>query len=201
MDPSGIMAGARSLLQTNETYHTNTPEGCNGATCLLFHILTITFMLLIVMVIVALVWYKRWKIFRAVQKGNVPATMLISYADLWTVKPAERGELEAFTFPVHPPERREDINEDSCPVCLKDMPKAKSWVVFDGCRHATCLSCFKKLVRQQRLHVACPMCRSLLAVGEGNRGGPGPKPAAEAPPADAEEEPAAPPTAPASDQV
>lgn len=192
MDSSGIMHGARSLLQKNETYHTNTPEGCKGVTCLLFHILTITGLLLVILTIVGVVWYKQWKLSRAVQKGSVPAEMLISY---WGVKPSERGDIDAFTFPVHRPARREDINEEACPVCLKDRPKSKSWVVFEGCHHAVCLSCFKKIVGQHRLHVACPMCRSLLAIGEGDRGGPAAKPAAEQQPTEeqaAEEQPAPP---------
>lgn len=128
----------------------------------------------------------------------MPAKLIISY---WTIKPEERGDIGQFSFPLHRPLRRDEINEEMCPICLKDMPKAKSWVVFDGCTHATCFACFKRLVGEHRLHAACPMCRSLLAVGEGDRGGGGPKPAAGQPPA--EEQPAVTPVAQptVSDQV
>ena len=183
MDPVRVLAGARKLLQTNETtptYHTSIPDQCKGAACLLFHMLTIVVILCVLLFIIFLVWYAKFKVNQAIRKGRVPAKLLYSY---WTIPQAERGDIDAFAFPLHQPNSRADINEESCPICLKDRPKHKDWVVFEGCRHATCLKCFKKLVGQYRLHAACPMCRALLAVGEGDRGGE-PKPnASTAPPA------------------
>ena len=88
----------------------------------------------------------------------------------WSPKVSERGDVDAFSFPLRRPSNRKDINEDSCPICLNTRPSPKSWVAFGVCNHATCYSCFKQLVRQQGLHAACPLCRSLLAVGDGDRG-------------------------------
>ena len=101
--------------------------------------------------------------------GDLPAHMVLSY---WTIRPSQRGDLDAFTFPIHRPLSREAINEPSCPICLKEKPKPESWVIFDVCHHATCKGCFKRLVAQYRLHAACPICRSMLAKGKGDRGCP-----------------------------
>lgn len=53
-------------------------------------------------------------------------------------------------------------------MCLSQLRWTK-WVVF-SCGHSTCHACFKQIVSRQKLHAACPLCRSLLAEGDGNRG-------------------------------
>ena len=168
-------AGSRSLLPANISSSSRTSEsaGCSGASCLLFNMLIIATIALTAVIILIAMLARRCKFSRAVRNGNIPAKMLISY---WTVRPSERGDLEAFSFPVHRPLKRDDINEESCPICLKTRSKPSSWIIFDKCNHGTCQGCFKKLADQQRLFVACPMCRALLADGTGHRGGPRPKP-------------------------
>ena len=153
---------ARRLLQTSQL-----ATDCRQVTCLLFNVLAISSAVIVVVVILMLVLVKRWKYQRAVSRGSVPATMLISQRFKLA---EERGELEKFCFKVHRPKSRKDINEEACPICLKERPKKASWVVF-GCQHATCDKCFKQLVSLQHLHSICPICRDLLATGDGNRGG------------------------------
>lgn len=168
MDSFGILTRTRSLLQSNLT-STTKHEGCSGGYCVLFDVLIITSILAAAGIIFATILYQKWKLSKALREGNVSAHMVISY---WTIRPSERGDLDAFTFPIHVPVRREDINEQSCPICLRGKPKPASWVIFDACNHATCNSCFKKIVAQHRLHAACPICRTLLAKGKGDRGCP-----------------------------
>jgi hypothetical protein len=157
---------------------TGAGEACSGAGCLVFNVLVIVIMLIIVGIIFAYAIYKKWRLSRAIKRGGIPAKFLISQL---AVPPSERGDLKAFSFPVHRPKTREEINEESCPICLATKPKASSWIVFGACTHATCTSCFKKLVGEKKLLAACPICRTMLAKGEGKRGGPTTTPATELP--------------------
>ena len=167
----------RKLRQTtNSTSQAQSVE-CTITTCFLFHLLIIATVAGILLFVLGIVWYNKWTLFRAIQKGNVPAEYFVPN---WTANPAERGDIAAFKFPLHRPNKRSDINEECCPICLKTRPSPKSWIVFGGCNHATCFKCFKKLANRQRLHAACPICRTLLAVGDGDRGGTKPIPSNEA---------------------
>jgi len=160
--------GSRSLLSGEELAGTGVNyTGCKGSSCWLSTILLVAIFLFFAALMFAIALYKNWKFSQAIKNGSLPAEMLISQ---WSVKTSERGDLDAFSFTVRRPEKREDIDEESCPVCLKEKPKATAWLVFGACNHATCNHCFLKLVSDQKLHAACPICRTLLAQGEGNRG-------------------------------
>lgn len=159
--------GSRSLLQAPESSNLGNNINCTGAVCLVFNVLAVVIILFFATLIFAFALYKKWKRSRAIKNGSLPATFLISQ---WAVPPSERGSLAAFSFPVRRPKTREEINEESCPICLKEKLKPTSWLVFGACNHATCNSCFKRLVSDQKLHAACPICRTTLVQGEGNRG-------------------------------
>ena len=163
------IATSRALLQQPDQYPK--ANSCSGFLCIMFNIMVVIVIFLVVLLILAYSLFKKIRYNIAVRRGNVPAKLILT-AYPWGVKPDERGELAAFTFPVHRPTEREEVNEESCPICLKERPKASSWIIFYGCKHATCDGCFRQLANQQRLNAACPMCRSLLAQGEGDRGGP-----------------------------
>jgi Zinc finger, C3HC4 type (RING finger) len=192
MDTVAAALASRSLLEiaTNQSpapdvqsppdSSTNLPKAvhCSGSLCLVFNILVVVIILFAAALIFAFALYKRWRMSRAIKRGSIPAKFLISQ---WTVPPSERADLAAFAFPVHQPKNREDINEEECPICLKPKPKPTAWLVFGACNHATCNSCFKKLVAEKKLHAPCPICRTLLAQGEGSRGGSKPKPETEEP--------------------
>jgi hypothetical protein len=135
---------------------------------MIFQFVAIGFMFILLAAVLGFAVHKRLKFRRAVASGSVPAEMLMSH---WNVTPGERGDMEKFAFPVTRPAKREDIKEEGCPVCLGTTPKTVKWVIFSGCGHATCTSCFKKLASRYRLHAACPLCRKLLSTGEGDRGG------------------------------
>jgi hypothetical protein len=163
--------GSRALLQASNASSsdssTNLPQAaeCSGIACLIFNILVIVIMIFIVFLIFAYAGYKKWKWSRAIKLGRLPANYLIS---MFSVPPTERENLKHFSFPVRRPKNREEINEEACPICLKDKPKPASWLVFGNCEgtHACCNSCFKKLVADQKLLAACPICRTQLATGE-----------------------------------
>jgi len=166
INSSQITFASRSLLQRSDAY-SRTQRNCSGATCLIFNLLIVVIILFFAALILVFALYKKWKYSRAIKNGSLPAKFLISQL---VVPPSERCDLSAFSFPVRRPKTREEINEESCPICLKDKPKPTSWLVFGACNHATCDSCFKRLVSGQKLHAACPICRTALAKGEGNRG-------------------------------
>ena len=88
---------------------------------------------------------------------------------------SERGDLSKFAFAIRPPASKDELKEEACPICMS-ATNWKKWLVF-SCGHATCRRCFKELAMRQKLHAACPLCRQLLAEGEGNRGGPQRRPA------------------------
>ena len=116
------------------------------------------------MIILAVALYKKLRYSRAVSRGSLPAKYLVSQ---WSVKPQERVNLALFSYPVRRPKVREEVDEADCPICLSAKPKPKSWIIFGVCNHAVCNSCFRKLVADQKLHAACPICRTVLVQGEG----------------------------------
>lgn len=180
------------LLQ-NAPDSANRPRGgnetllnCKTSLCTAIIVIIIVGVFLTVAVLVGLPLYRRWKYSSAVRSGSVPASMLIPRMATWR---GQMGDVAAFTFPVHRPIEKEEIKEDSCPICFKPDPRLSQWISFK-CSHGVCNSCFKKLVREQRLHAACPLCRALLAEGEGNRGDqPSPQNGTEAPVPVQEEQP------------
>jgi len=174
LNTSRTTVGSRSLLHGGHGGH---DPKCTGAYCVLFNVLVVIVVVFFAVLILAVMLYKKWKLSRAIKSGSLPAEFVISQ---WLVLPKERGDLAAFSFPVHQPKKRDEVDEESCPICLKERPKPTSWLVFGACNHATCISCFKRLVSDQKLHAACPICRTMLAKGEGNRGkNPSTRPAVE----------------------
>ena len=55
------------------------------------------------------------------------------------------------------------MREECCPVCLKAAADLKT-VLELGCKHQLCEDCFEKIVRKDRLHARCPLCRVYLMV-------------------------------------
>ena len=140
---------------------------CSGMSCGFPAFMVIACGLTVVMIAAVLGYttYTRAKYRAALRQGMVPARRMMSHVGSTQTK----QDMEAFAFYVTPATTREQVKEDACPVCLRELPKAGSWVVFK-CSHATCHRCFKQLVKRQRLHAQCPLCRHMLAEGEGDRG-------------------------------
>jgi len=113
------------------------------------------------------VWlWHRHSFDKSLREGIVPASMLVSS---WNTQTKNLGDTEAFHFVIHVPESRDEIKEQECPICLKQHPKSRKWIVF-GCGHATCRKCFKKMVSRQKLYTNCPLCRHVIVEGDGDRG-------------------------------
>ena len=111
---------------------------------------------------------------RAYKRGVVPATRLLSGAQRQSknggTETIEKYELKMKRIPVR--EAGADnvgavVREESCPVCLKAVADIKILVEL-GCTHQICESCMKRIVRADRLHTRCPLCREhLLTEKEG----------------------------------
>jgi hypothetical protein len=159
MDDRHFMSQTRRLLQG--------PNRCEYQNnCFAFSIFTWGIVVVALLGIGAWLLFSKWRYRRALDKGVVPANMVCKY---WVINADGRGDVRAFHFPVRRVANREDVKEQCCPVCLNSKPKARSWVQFQ-CGHATCERCWRKLAAHSKLHASCPLCRHMLAVGEGSRG-------------------------------
>lgn len=141
--------------------HNNSAACSSSSGCVTFSLITLGLAALGVCIIFIVLWVRRLQYRKAIRQGTgVPAKFLVSYN---VVSKKAIGSVNQFKFMIRNPANREEIKEDSCPVCLDSKPKATAWIVFD-CHHATCEHCFREIVKARKLHATCPFCRSYLAT-------------------------------------
>ena len=162
----GSPTAAPSWVATPPARNYETILNCGTSVCTVIMVMMISGFGLLVILALGPRLYRKWRYKSALRRGQMPANLLISSDAKWD---GDRGDVAVFNFIVRRPRKKGDVQDESCSICFKKNTWYTPWVVFK-CNHGVCNTCFKKLVDEKRLNAACPLCRTLLAEGQGNRG-------------------------------
>ena len=176
------MSGIRRLLDERDYKHYHRGSDgqwvyrCEGLDCIGLPVLVLALIIIFgvatvtVAISMTVAAIRRRRAFKA---GVLPATMVVrghgQYSKTSGEETITKFEIHLRKVPASDPTNPEGNaegnpeREESCPVCLKAAADLKT-VLELGCKHQLCEDCFDKIVRKDRLHARCPLCRVYLMV-------------------------------------
>ena len=170
-----IARRSHPMVRNSQTWQSST--GCEGLGCVGLSVMIVAIIVIVGVAFAAtlaccvLSVVRRRRAFR---KGVVPAGLLLGGAQRHS-KNAGSETIDGYVLKMKRIPVRGAcagnggvvVREESCPVCLKAAADIKTLVEL-GCAHQLCEPCMNKIVRADRLHARCPLCRVyLLAEKEG----------------------------------
>ncbi|KAI9123300.1 hypothetical protein K1719_006189 [Acacia pycnantha] len=155
-------------MATNDKPNLNPFDANNGYTFTANTLLTITFVLFfLIILLISLHFYARWYHRRARRLRRRP--YLVFYIDSDATPPTGLDPSVIQSLPVFVYSAHSDPVE--CAVCLSDFEDNESGRVLPKCNHTFHVECIDMWLQS---HSTCPLCRSLVepVVPPGDRPGP-----------------------------